>query len=283
MKKLHQPVISIVIGSYNRLKFLKYTVATLRQEVSLIPHEIIIVDGGSTDGSLEWLIEQKDIITVIQHNRGEWAGQTIERKPWGYFMNLGFKLGQGKYLCMLSDDCLVIPGAIKNGISLFEKQLKNRKKIGAVAFYWRNWPEQDKYWVGYSFGDRMFVNHGMYLRKAMEEVGYCNEEDYFFYHADGDLCQKIWEAGYKVIDSPRSFIEHYSDANLAVRASNNTKQQQDWKTYEKKWLKYGQPKQDWLEKTFNDSSNTARKYFGNPKIRKTYKRIRNKIMTGISR
>ena len=57
----------------------------------------------------------------------------------------------------------------------------------------------------------------------------------------------------------------------------------DQNTYEKKWLKYGQPEQDWMEKNFLDKSNTAKKYFGNPKIRKTYKRIRNKIMSGINR
>lgn len=279
----NKPKISFVIGSYNRLKFLKLTIETLRDEVKFINHEIIIVDGGSTDGSLEWLLEQKDIITVVQHNRGEWRGKQIERKSWGYFMNLGFKIAQGKYICMLSDDCLVIPGAVKNGIKLFDSELSKRKKIGAVAFYWRNWPDQEKYWVGYSFGDRMFVNHGMYLRKAMEEVGFCNEDDYFFYHGDGDLCQKIWEAGYKVVDSPKSFIEHYTDANLKVRASNNSRQKQDWKVYEDKWLRKGQPKQDWKEKSFNDKSNTARKYFGNPKIRMAYKKAINKIRGKISR
>ena len=275
--KSKKPQLSVVIGSYNRLKYLKMTIETLRVEVNSINHEIIIVDGGSTDGSLKWLLEQKDIITVVQHNRGEWQRKQIERKSWGYFMNLGFKIAQGKYLCMLSDDCLVIPGAIKNGIKLFDDELSKRKKIGAVAFYWRNWPDQVKYWVGYSFGDRMFVNHGIYLRKAMVEVAFCNEDDYFFYHADGDLCQKIWEHGYIVIDAPGSYIEHYADANLSVRTSNYTKQKQDWKTYEDKWLRYGQPKRDWKEKSFDDKSNTARKYFGNPDTRLAYKKVVNKI------
>ena len=72
-------------------------------------------------------------------------------------MNLGFKIAQGKYICMLSDDCLVVPGAIKNGIKLFDSKISSKNKIGAIAFYWRNWPEQKEYWVGYSFGDKMFV------------------------------------------------------------------------------------------------------------------------------
>ncbi len=272
----NKPVISIVIGSYNRFEFLKSTIATVRKELKNIRHEIIIVDGGSTDGSLKWLIEQKDIITVAQHNRGVWNGNEIERKSWGYFMNLGFKISQGKYICMLSDDCLVIPGAIINGIKLFDSELKNNKKIGAIAFYWRNWPEQNDYWVGYSFGDRMFVNHGMYLKEAMLKVGFCDEDDYFFYHADGDLCQKIWKAGYKVIDSPESFIEHYSDANTEVRISNNKNQKKDWKKYNAKWGYLGDPTSDWKTLIFDDNNNTAEKYF--PKKMSKFKKVYNKLL-----
>lgn len=251
--------ISIVIGSYNRLPYLKATLETVREELGLTPHEIIVTDGGSDDGSVEWLTQQKDVISIIQHNRGSWRGHEIKRKSWGYFMNLGFKAASGKYICMLSDDCLVIPGAIKEGVRVAES---SKKKIGAVAFYWRNWPEQKKYWVGKTFGDRVFVNHGLYLRKAMEKVGYADAENYHFYHADGDLSQKIWEAGYKIIDSPTSFIEHHSHANQEVRASNLKLQQQDWSHYKGKWGYLGEPRQDWVEKEYTDTAESAELYWG---------------------
>src|SRR4051794_18447160 len=120
---MFKPVVSVVVGSYNRLEFLKPTIESVRHELSDIEHELIIIDGGSTDDSIKWLTEQKDIITIVQHNRGEWLGKKIERRSWGYFMNLGFRAASGKFICMLSDDCLVVPGAIKNGLELFEKQL----------------------------------------------------------------------------------------------------------------------------------------------------------------
>jgi len=260
-----KPIVSVVIGSYNRLPYLQATIDTLRAEINKIAAEIIIVDGGSTDGTMEWLVQQKDIITIIQHNRGEWLGKKIERRSWGYFMNLGFKAALGKYICMISDDCLVVPGAIKNGIELFEQKLKAGEKIGAMAFYWRNWPEQKDYWVGLAWGNRLFVNHGLYLREAMEKVGFVDEDSFFFYHADGDLSLRIWDAGYGIIDSPKSYIEHYSDANTEVRTSNMEQQQKDWRAYTKRWQHLKMPDKDWVEKSFEDPDRTAEKYWGQKK------------------
>lgn len=232
---MNKPLISVVLGSYNRLNFLKLTLESIREELKSLLHEIIIIDGGSDDGTIDWLVQQKDVITIIQHNRGEWVGKKIERRSWGYFMNLGFKCAQGKYVCMLSDDCLVVPGAIKNGCELFEKELAFGKKIGAVAFYFRDWPKQSSYHVGYTLGDKLYVNHGLYLKQALEDVGYIDEETYFFYNGDGDLCLKMWQQGYECIPSSNSFIEHYPHANLDVIKTNHKQQDQDNSAYFKKW------------------------------------------------
>lgn len=259
--------ISIVLGTYNRIPFLKLTIDSIRRELDLCPfsHEIIVVDGGSSDGTLKWLTKQKDIISIVQHNRGQWRGKPIERRSWGYFMNLGFKCAQGKFVCMLSDDCLVVPGAVKNGVDLFEARLAAGEKVGALAFYWRNWPEQKEYRVGLTLGNKMFVNHGLYLKDALETVGFIDEETYHFYHADGDLCLKMWDQGYACIEAPDSYIEHYSHANLAVRGSNTEKQQNDWTTYLNRWdgIFYHPEKHDigdWITKAFRDTKLTAARF-----------------------
>ncbi len=258
-------IVSIVLGTYNRLSFLKLAIDSIRKELKDVKHEIIVVDGGSNDGTMNWLCRQKDIISIIQHNRGTWNGKKIERRSWGYFMNLGFRAAGGKYICMLSDDCLVIPGAIKNGVALFEKKLSAGEKTGAVAFYWRNFPEQKKYWVGLTLGNKIFVNHGLYLKKALEEVSFIDDETCAFYFADGDLCLKLWQNGYTCIDSPESFIEHYSHANLEVRNSNSEKVKADWKNYLSKWENiFYDPKLknigSWIEKEFYDKTETHKTF-----------------------
>lgn len=275
--------ISVVTGTYNRLPFLKLTINSIRDELKGQNYEIIVVDGGSTDGTPAWLAHQKDIVTIIQHNRGKWQGKEIERQSWGYFMNLAFKAAQGKYVCMLSDDCLIVRGAITNGYKLFEEKLKQNENIGAVAFYWRNWPEDKNYRVGLTLGGQMFVNHGLYLRAALESVGYIDEDTYNFYHADGDLCLKMWQQGYSCIDATDSFIEHYSHANMAVRKSNEEKQKEDWARYTKKWSGiFYNPTDDnlggWIEKEYDDKTQTAKKFgyvsFSNYLILKKIKLIR---------
>jgi len=260
-----QPKISIVLGAYNRRRFLMTAIASIRDNGISVPYETIVVDGGSTDGSLGWLARQKDIITIIQHNRGAFRGKLVPRRSWGYFMNLGFKAAQGKYLLMISDDCLLVPGAVMNGYRQFEELRAAGEPVGALAFYWRNWPVQQDYWVGLTLGEKMFVNHGLYLRAALEQVGWCDEEHYRFYHADGDLCLKLWQQGYEVRDCPAAFVEHFIHANHQVRQSNAETQARDFQTYLDRWsgIFYDPARPnsaDWRMRPYVDPHRTARHF-----------------------
>lgn len=232
--------VSVVLGSYNRLEFLKLTVDGIRNELAELKGEgeIIIVDGGSTDGTVPWLTSQKDIISIIQHNRGEWLGKPIKRRSWGYFMNLAFKGAQGKYVCMLSDDCLVIPGAITKAFSYFEERQSSGKNTGGVAFYFRDWPEEKRYHVNRTISETIMLNHGLFLKEALEKVGYINEEDYSFYHADDDLALKLSMAGYPICDAPDSFIEHFMHANIVLRQHVYESERRDYAKLIQNWEKH---------------------------------------------
>lgn len=260
----HNKRVSFILGSYNRLPYLTLTLDSIRSEARGIEHEIFIIDGGSSDGTLEWLVQQKDVITIIQHNRGEWLGKAIPRRSWGYFMNLGFKCAQGEYVCMLSDDSLLVPGAVEKGLAYLDDLRAAGRKIGGGAFYFRDWSRNDYYQVGHTLGGMMYVNHGFYLKSALEDVGYADEK-YFFYNGDSDLCLRMWQKGYEIVACPDSYVEHYPHANIEVRQTNYDRFNADRERYFKKWdgIYYDLAKHDlgfWEQKHFVDETRTGERY-----------------------
>lgn len=262
-----KPIVSVVLGSYNRRRFLEAALGTIRESSAEVATEVIVVDGGSNDGSFGYLARQKDVITILQHNRGVFRGRPVERRSWGYFMNLGFKCAQGKFILMVSDDCLLLPGALANGVRLFESRLAEGHKTGAVAFYWRDWPFQEQYRVSLVLGNRMSVNHGLYLRSALEDVGWIDEDRYRFYHADADLALKLWDAGYEVVDCPDAYVEHYPHANLRVRQTNGEGEAADWQALMSRWphLANGESGCEalpWIVRDYDDPANTAGRFPG---------------------
>ncbi|MCX5998065.1 MAG: glycosyltransferase, partial [Chloroflexi bacterium] len=243
------------------------TIDSIRSELQAadLPHEIIIIDGGSTDGTIRWLARQKDVISIIQHNRGKWKGQSLRRRSWGYFMNLGFKCAQGKYICMLSDDCLVVPGSLKNGFNSFETLLDQGRNVAALAFYWRDWPLAQDYAVAVAFGTRISINHGMFLREALEKVNWIDEENYQFYFADTDLCLRFWERGYEVVDCRDAFVEHFAEAKLGTGKKTIERDRMDREAYLRRWSNVFPSLQepdhfDWLHQPYHDPYDTAKHF-----------------------
>lgn len=227
--------ISVVLGTLNRLSYLQATVESIRNSAVSLPLEIIVVDGGSKDGTLDWLTRQSDLITIVQHNIAFVDGKKIRKKSWGYFMNLGFKVAQGELICMISDDSVLHPGALENGLQTYLEALKSGVNVGAVAFRWRSYPEESQYRVGYTLGGKMFVNHGYYVREALSSVGWIEEEALKFYFADGDVCLKLANTGYEVICGEESYVEHFeipkqSSPNVSTDLVNS-----EWKAYQDRW------------------------------------------------
>jgi len=262
------PIISIVLGSYNRFPFLKAAVNSIRQNGITVPFEIIVIDGGSTDRSVAWLVKQKDIITIVQHNHGDWRGKPVERRSWGYFMNIAFRAAHGKYILMLSDDCMLIPGAAMNGYNHFEQLIAWGEKVGALAFFWRNSPKNEKYSVMKFFGTP-YVNHGLFLKTALEEVGWIDDITFQFYYADIDLCLRLKQVGFDTLECSNAFVEHYAfpeeyrKNNYKISQTNN-----DHRSFMHRWGKiYNVPEEatndelatyDYL--FFNDPNQTVRKF-----------------------
>lgn len=213
--------VSVVIGTLNRAEKLKKAVESVRRNGIAVPYEIIVVDGGSVDGTIDWLVRQDDIISIVQHNLRTVNQVRRRAKSWGYFMNLGFRTAQGRYVLMISDDCLLVPDSVTNAIERIKEAQSRGRRIGGAAFYFRDYPEEDRYYVQQTLGGMLMVNHGIFMKDALIAVGYAEEDLYAFYKCDSDLALKLWHAGYEIIDCPGSVVEHLLLPDERQRLENN--------------------------------------------------------------
>lgn len=228
--------LSIVLGTYNRLGSLKLTIDSIRTNGFDDTYEIVVIDGGSTDGTVEWLTQQKDIISVVQHNRDS-TRNFVRKRSWGYFINIGFRISEAPWILMVSDDCLLLPNSMKNALDYANFLEAEGRPIGGVSFYFRDWPVkgEERYYVQHTIGGMLMVNHGLFRKDVLEEVGYAEENEFSFYKADSDLCLKIWHAGYEIVDCKSAFVEHLVLPSELLRATNNQSMDDDRNTLFRRW------------------------------------------------
>jgi hypothetical protein len=262
-----KPHVTIVMGAYNRLEFLKLALDSIRHEVASIPHEIIVVDGGSDDGSLEWLITQKDVLTIVQHNRGHFLGKPIPRRSWGYFMNLAFKTAQADYILMMSDDTIFHPGAVQTGLDFVRDQQARGQNVGAVPFYFHDVGKEPltQYKIFTLFGTPM-LNHGIYVRDALEKIGYADETTFSFYGSDSDICFKLRHAGYDILPCEAALMLHCEQHPMRQMNTPSDRWVQDLTALVDKWkgilippdAKINAGQTDIIAITYTDPDNLAR-------------------------
>ncbi|MBP3649282.1 MAG: glycosyltransferase family 2 protein [Clostridia bacterium] len=95
----HQPVVSVIIPTYNRKALLQRSIdSALSQTLENI--EVIVIDDGSTDGTEELFSSVHD--SRVQYHRLSHQGGCAAR-------NAGINLSTGKYIAFLDSDDLWLP------------------------------------------------------------------------------------------------------------------------------------------------------------------------------
>lgn len=118
--------VGIVFGTYMRRALLEQCVASLRRSVGSLSYEIVIVDGGSTDGTREWLAQQPDVVPIFQDL--PLTGAVIA-------FNLGFAraLDDGvEFIVVFNDDDVLI--GPEPEIQRCVEIMRAEPAVGAVAF-----------------------------------------------------------------------------------------------------------------------------------------------------
>ncbi len=223
--------LSIVIATYPRRSRIEACVRAVRANVRP-PYELIVVDGGSTDGTREWLREQPDVRLHVETPR---AGCCRA-------YDLGLRLATGRYVTWLNDDSVPSPGAYDAAMELLERP--DMRDAGMVALYHTHhdpWNELHGFdangqrWGVLHVRGWPYANFGVLRRSLLAQLGYLDTR-YYFCGWDPDLALKVQrDARLHVLSTPAACVRHeelrdarkLSDAD--ARARDNRRLFEKWK------------------------------------------------------
>lgn len=215
------PLASIIIPTFNGLRFLPTCLDALHRQ-TYTRREIIVVDDASSDDTLAYLQAEQPAVRVVAlaSNRGLATA-----------CNAGAAAAQGDILVMLNNDTeverpwlaeLVLPfahpevGSVASKMLLFDRRtiLHNTGDLMGADGIPRNrgvW-EEDR--GQYDQQTAVFGGCGgaVAYRRAMWEEAHGFDEDLFMYMEDVDLAWRAQMAGWTARFAPRARVYHHLSA-----------------------------------------------------------------------
>lgn len=229
--------LSIVVLSFNTKDLLGDCLESLTKVRNEVNFEVVVVDNGSSDGTIEMVEEKFPSVFLIQNAA-----------------NVGFAKGNnsargkvhGEYVLFLNSDTVVPEGTLRETLDY----LSQNSQVGALTCKivlptgnldkdvrrsfitpWvglthlilrldRIFPESKflaRYWYGYLPEDlehEVDALQGAFFltrKKILDEIDWF-DEDYFLDGEDIDLCWRIKEKGWKIVYYPKVSIIHHKGA-----------------------------------------------------------------------
>jgi GT2 family glycosyltransferase len=190
--------------------------------------EVIVVDNGSSDGSVAMMRQDFPSIRVIENTTN---------KGFCEANNQGIAVAQGEFIALLNNDAEAEPGWIAALLSGFADG-----SVGMAAskiLVWEDPRRIDKvghliYWDGQNRGrgageidrgqydtmEEVLWPDGcaaMYRRSMLVQIGGF-DEDFFAYADDAELGLRARIAGWRCVYTPGAVVRHHRGATLGVRS-----------------------------------------------------------------
>lgn len=203
------PFVSVVIPTFNRKELLEKCLNSIfNVDYPRFRFEVIVVDGGSTDGTMLMVQRKFPMVKFIVEKR---KGRSLAR-------NIGWKNAKGQIVAYTDDDCVVDQNWLRSLICNFDS-----KEIGGVGgpLLLLLHPKSicDKF-DGTPVGDfhygiqKMFVEELVTANLAVRcEVFNKNKFDVSLVYdlEDIDFCKSLIESGFKLLYVPTAKVYHNLD------------------------------------------------------------------------
>ena len=236
-QNMHGTSVTVVIPNYNGLKFMEPCMAALEKQTCK-DFEILVVDNGSSDGSVDWLKSHQYPTIFLEENTG-FSGA----------VNVGIKASKTPFVLLLNNDTEVEPDFIGEMI----KAIRRSDQIFAVSskmvqMYHKELMDDagDMYSVlgwayqrgvgrsskGYNREREVFsacAGAAIYRRAVFEQIGYFDEM-HFAYLEDIDVCYRAKIFGWHNRYCPTAVVYHvgsgtsgskYNAFKVRLAARNN--------------------------------------------------------------
>lgn len=228
------PKLSIIIISFNTKDLTIACLNSVKKYVA-VPHEVIVVDNASHDGSVEALKKRSDVTLIVNTKNTGFAAAN----------NQGMKKAKGAYILLLNSDTLLTQDAVSPVIAYME----SHEKVGIATCMLKNrdgsiQPSGGKFpsvirtvlWL-LLLDDIPFINQlvgsfhpkpeyfsssheqdwvtGAFFllrRDVVKSIGKMDEH-YFMYSEEMDYCYRAKKKGWKVYFLSSHSIIHYGGAS----------------------------------------------------------------------
>ncbi|NEO71251.1 glycosyltransferase [Moorena sp. SIO3H5] len=208
-------MLSIVIPTYNRLPILKKCLIALEhqqfrqdKDSQVLDYEVVLVDDGSTDGTLDWLTAHGDQFPHVRSFAQNHAGPAAAR-------NLGVKQALGEIIIFIDSDLVVTEHFLQ---SHADALVQAQQRLGCDRLFTYGWvintcnfdePTSEPYKIT-DFSAAYFATGNVAIaRKWLLEAGLFDTRFQLYGWEDLELGVRLKQLGLKLIKCPEAVGYHW--------------------------------------------------------------------------